>query len=286
MGKQTKKAGSEYGGEWTVEKLEIIDKYLGFYVDALKNQDWARKIYIDAFAGSGKIILPDGTALEGSPSIALKYDFEKYYFIEYDADRIKELQEYIAITFPQKLGKVEFIRGDCNVELTKIFETLACNKNVRGVMFLDPYALELKWNILEQAKQKMCLDIWYLFPMMANRLLQKDKKIMDEYREKLNTLFGNNEWEKELYSESPQYNMFDEIVYIKEPIDELVKYIAKRLKDTFQYEPRIKHFKNSKNSSLFLLCFMITNPSKAAIALSRKVTREIFEKIDKSKLLV
>jgi three-Cys-motif partner protein len=54
--KQTQK----FGGNWTVEKLNILSDYLDFYLNALKNQKFG-KIYIDAFAGSGKIETRDGT---------------------------------------------------------------------------------------------------------------------------------------------------------------------------------------------------------------------------------
>ena len=283
MGKQTKKAGSDFGGEWTQEKLEIIDKYLGFYTAALKRFSWTKLIYIDAFAGSGKTKTSDGTEIEGSPAIALKYDFEKYYFIEYDTKRKAELEAYIKANFPNKINRVEFIEGDCNTELPKIFDALSCDKNYRGVMFLDPYALELKWAILEKAKS-VCLDIWYLFPMMANRLLTKDKKKLDNYREKLNLLLGGSDWEEKLYKENPQINLFGEVQYIKEPVDELIKYVADRLKGLYGGEPKMKLFKNATNSPLFLLCFFITNPSTKAYSLASKVVKDIFIKIDKNKL--
>ena len=44
----------KFGGPWTIEKLNILSAYLDFYVTALKNQPF-KKIYIDAFAGTGKI---------------------------------------------------------------------------------------------------------------------------------------------------------------------------------------------------------------------------------------
>lgn len=38
-----------FGGDWTIEKLDILSSYLDFYITALKNQPF-NKIYIDAFA--------------------------------------------------------------------------------------------------------------------------------------------------------------------------------------------------------------------------------------------
>ena len=53
MGKQTNQKGSHFGGEWTLQKLHIIEEYLKTYATVLKNQK-VKKIYVDGFAGSGK----------------------------------------------------------------------------------------------------------------------------------------------------------------------------------------------------------------------------------------
>ncbi|WP_157998421.1 hypothetical protein [Desulfosporosinus sp. OT] len=41
-----------FGGPWTLLKLDILEKYLSFFVQAMKNQNF-KLCYIDAFAGSG-----------------------------------------------------------------------------------------------------------------------------------------------------------------------------------------------------------------------------------------
>ena len=53
MGKQTKQRGSHFGGEWTLQKLHIIDEYLKSYSIVLKNLK-VKKIYVDGFERSGK----------------------------------------------------------------------------------------------------------------------------------------------------------------------------------------------------------------------------------------
>ena len=50
---------TSFGGDWTSEKLEILEKYLDAYTTALKHQRF-RLIYIDAFAGSGTVDLGSG----------------------------------------------------------------------------------------------------------------------------------------------------------------------------------------------------------------------------------
>ena len=45
---------SSYGGQWTFEKLDILESYLDAYTTVLKNKPF-KLIYIDAFAGTGYI---------------------------------------------------------------------------------------------------------------------------------------------------------------------------------------------------------------------------------------
>lgn len=129
MGKQTRKNGSKFGGLWTKEKLYIIEEYLRSYSIALKNKSF-RKIYIDAFAGSGKTELKtivesnevgifdfleedyendfesNEYIIDGSAIISLKYDFDEYYFVEIDYERIEKLKKLIQNNYPNKLDKI------------------------------------------------------------------------------------------------------------------------------------------------------------------------------------
>lgn len=112
--------GNNFGGLWTKKKLNILESYLIFYMQALKNIK-VKKVYIDCFAGSGNIRLAEkdklkndnnidtfeqvhfGTEItqedieeiKGSVRIALdlKNKFDKYYFIEKEDTNIEELQE-------------------------------------------------------------------------------------------------------------------------------------------------------------------------------------------------
>lgn len=81
----------KFGGEWTEEKLNIFTCYLEAYLVALQHQKF-KKIYIDAFAGTGKIETRDGDRyLEGSAQLALSANkkFDQYFFIEFEQKRLK-----------------------------------------------------------------------------------------------------------------------------------------------------------------------------------------------------
>ena len=279
MGKQTNKSGSHFGGEWTKEKLTIINDYLGFYTTALSKQK-VKLVYIDAFAGSGKTILPDGSEVDGSAVLSLQYNFDEYYFLEIDPSRKNELESIVQNRFPEKTDKVHVINDNCNNRLDEILKKLT--KYQRGVMFLDPYALELDWSILSAASKTGILDIWYLFPVNAlTRNLPKDKQYTDATSNKIDSILGTHDWEKALYYENPQMNLFGITNYDRVNFTELVKYVTNRLSSTFAYvSPKSRILKNSKNSPLFILYFMMTNNSPKAIGLGSKVVNQIFEKIE------
>ena len=123
MGKQTNMSGSRFGGQWTKEKLAVINDYLGFYTTAMSKQR-VKLVYIDAFAGSGKTVLADGTEVDGSAILSLQYDFDEYYFIEIDEERISELKEIIKTRYPDKLKSIHIINGNCNDELKRVLSSL------------------------------------------------------------------------------------------------------------------------------------------------------------------
>ena len=280
MSKQTKQSGSNFGGEWTKQKLLIIDDYLKFYVTAMSKQK-VKLIYIDAFAGSGKTVIKSGEELEGSPLIALKYDFDEYYFLEIDKKRIEELNKSVKTLYPEKESKVHIINGDSNIELLKILSGLT--QYQRGIMFLDPYALELGWSILEKARDTGILDIWYLFPLNAivRNLPRRQLNAIPD-NPLLDRILGSSNWKHELYSENAQMSIFDEPDYVRADFDKLVEYIRQQLKSCFPYvAPNSRIMRNEKSSPLFILFFIMTNSSPKAIGLGSKVVKEILEKVEK-----
>jgi three-Cys-motif partner protein len=73
----------KFGGFWTLQKLDAVEKYLKFFTTALKKQSF-KLCYIDAFSGSGNVALKDGQVIDGSALRALKYPFDSFYFFEKD----------------------------------------------------------------------------------------------------------------------------------------------------------------------------------------------------------
>ena len=126
MNEVSKLPSSDFGGQWTIEKLEILEKYLNAYTTALKKQSF-KLMYIDAFAGTGEIALrhedEDARAfIEGSARLALKIadkPFDRLIFVEKD---------------PQRYARLESLRKE---NQGRVIET----ENVNANSFLDTWIL-------------------------------------------------------------------------------------------------------------------------------------------------
>jgi three-Cys-motif partner protein len=257
-----------FGGPWTLLKLEILEKYLSFYVTSLKNQRF-KLCYIDAFAGSGNIDLKGVGVVSGSAVRALDYPFDKYIFIEDNIEYANKLEDNIIQRGLTKSFEIKI--GDCN-ELLKTIDKVDWYKNFwRGVIFIDPYAMNLKWESLKAIAETKAFDVWYLFPLSAlNRVLQKDGKIPEANKRKVNELLGTSEWEKIIYYESHQMTLFGEQDIERVSINNIRDYIISRLKTIFAAvsENAIVLRNPHNNSPLFLLCFAVSNPNAINVSMN------------------
>ena len=279
----------KFGGDWTAKKLNIFTSYLDAYLIALQNQKF-KKIYIDAFAGTGEIETSDGEAyLAGSAKRALSAEkrFDHYYFIESDESKASELEHMIDTEFPHLKRFTTVYRGDANEKLGKIINDIDWRFS-RGLLFLDPYATQVDWATLERVAGTKSIDVWYLFPFSAlNRMLPKNGKY-GSWENTIDRLLGDNGWRTEFYKKDPQVSLFDlglidggedEDRVIKDAsLEHIKEYLISRLETTFpcvSNNPRI--FKNSKESTMFLFCFAISNESVAAQRLALRIAEHILK---------
>lgn len=273
----------KFGGAWTIEKLNVFSEYLDFYLTALKNQPF-KLLYIDAFAGTGKIQLGEEEnyeVIDGSAKLALqaKGMFTEYVFIEKKKAFAEELQEMVEQEFKSRVKRVKIINDDCNNALRLLCERVdwSCT---RAILFLDPYATNVQWETLECIAETGAIDVWYLFPFnAANRMLKKNGDIDLSWRKRLNSLFGDNSWEEELYEEDPQINLFGIESTRRIANTEMLKnYIEKRLGTIFPAVSKNSRILcNKNNSPLFLFCFAVSNRNYKAQALAMRVANYILK---------
>ena len=284
-------ANQSFGGNWTVEKLERLRKYLAAYVQIMKGQDWCEAFcYIDAFAGTGyntpktaafadeSIVdfLPDFASadtqqfLDSSVRIALETTpaFSEYIFIEKSAAKAKELEK-LREEFPALRERIKPVAGDANDQIQHICCTWNWRKR-RAVLFLDPFGMQVSWRTIECIARTEAIDMFLLFPagIGVNRMLPGHGNIPDSWCRRLDDILGvpESEWRPEFFKTEP--DLFGGTQLEKTAtITSIGAYFVKRLKTVFDHvAPKPLELKNDSGTTLYLLCFAAKNANAVKIA--------------------
>lgn len=279
---------NEFGGEWTLRKLKVLQDYLGAYLSIFHANAAARHlrtIYVDGFAGCGTRTAREtydevaplfdenddrAEALDlsrSSPRIALGMDkdFDKYLFVDSSPRLLDELKGLVEAEFPARLGRCRFENIDVNHFIPEWCNSL--KQKDRAVMFLDPYGLEVRWSTLEAIAKTQKVDLWLLFPCSGVlRMLPRDRRPTEAWASRLNELFGTDAWQNEWYQRSNQSALFDDVEAEHRDLTPtmLAKWITKRLATVFSgVVDRPLFLYNRRNSPLFMLTFAAGNPRGA-----------------------
>ncbi len=283
----------QFGGEWTKEKLLRLQKYLKAYTTLFNGNEKARKLhfmYVDAFAGTGSFQKPQshviGQAdifsddvpeveefLKGSARIALEIDppFREYIFVERNPEYAQQLQQ-LKNEFASR--KIKIINEDANSYLLQWCQSTNWKK-ARAVVFLDPYGMEVEWEVIEALARTKAVDLWYLFPLgiAVNRLLTRSGLPPEPWAERLTRIFGTEDWRDTFYRSQTQLTLpfsSDDETQLKKDAHfyDILMFFVQRLKTVFvevASNPLI--LRNSRNNPLYALCFAASNPKGAKTAL-------------------
>lgn len=193
-------------GKWSIEKLDLLRKYLAAYLKILTNQRWCRGYeYIDAFAGTGKPKTRDEQRyIDGSPRIALSLTpaFTQYHFIEQSNWRMAKLEKLHG-EFPDH--NITIYHGDCNkIIREQILLQLLYTSSKRAIAFVDPFGMQFEWQTMEQLAETETVEVVLNFPVMAIKrgILRKHPEMISETsRERLVRFWGTEDWMVDLYRE-------------------------------------------------------------------------------------
>lgn len=225
--------------------------------------------------------MKDNQVIDGSALRALKYPFDRFYFFEKDVGYFSALQIKVSSDYPEKLSRVIIENDDCNSLLNSIDEAPWASQQWRGVIFLDPFAMDLAWSSLERISNTRVFDVWYLFPLTAvTRNLPNNGKIPPAWEVNLTKIFGSPDWKQYIYQEASQLSLFEEESLVKIP-NGLINYTLLRLKETFPtVAPNPYILRTARRVPLFLLCFAGSNPSEKAKRLSLNIANHILENME------
>ena len=292
----------EFGGTWTTNKLNILRGYLEAYGTALQDKGF-RRVYIDAFAGSGyrlprqdegrgsmqqfqlfpELAKPETQELlDGSARIALKCNppFDDYVFVERNPERVASLKS-LKNAHPNMKDRITVEHGNAN----RIIQDLCSNRSywqrTRAVLFLDPYGLQVDWETVVAIRETEKIDLWVLFPhgIGVNRMLSNSGNVPDMFAKKLDRVFGTIDWRDKLFRRDQNRSIFGDTFeeVSKVPSEIIARYYIDRLRELFPGVAKNSAILcNSKNSALYIFCFAVGN--KKAIRIAMPIAEHLLRK--------
>jgi three-Cys-motif partner protein len=248
-------------GAWSADKLSLLGKYLGAYTTIMQGQEWCRNgyHYIDAFAGSGRARLRGAEEfIDGSPRVALsvRYPFTSYTFIEENPYRVESL---LGLRDEFSTHDIRVREGDCNEIITNEIVTDIRFENFnRGIVFVDPYAMNVEWSTVESIAETRALEIFMNIPTMAiNRtaLLKNPYDLTEMQIERLNRFWGTDVWWDEFYQTVETLFGEMEIKLIRSTARRLGELYRGRLREVFEYVTSPLVMRNSRGVPIYCLVF-------------------------------
>ncbi len=278
-------------------KLDLLERYLEFFNTALQHQPNPKqpftRIYIDAFAGTGEcdINLGDGqrSTIAGSAKIALDTlpTFDRLHLIDFNPKHVAELRSLVSST--AEIDRVSIYHQDANEALNEIIKKTKW-QSTRGVLFLDPYGMTVRWDTLQRVAATKALDVWYLFPLSAvYRQAAIDFNKVDEGKAAaLDSVLGTDEWRTAFYTISKQESLLDDgsssARRTAGPI-EITSFVHARLCKIFKGWVSAPILLPERGGPpMFALFFAVSNPAERAIKLSKKAADHLFAMLKNQKI--
>jgi len=259
-------------GLWSEMKLEIVRDYAKEYSKIISKRKLTH-VYIDAFAGAGMhLSKTTGEYIPGSPLNALMVEppFKEYHFIDLDGNRTGQIRELAG-----DRRDVFTYEGDCNTILPcKVFPRVTWEKYGRALCLLDPYNIDLSWDVVAQAGKMRTVEIFLNFMIMDINMnvLRNDPGNVDPIQTaRMNRFWGDESWRTVMYDNTGNLFGWDEKVAGNEALAEAYR---KRLREVagFKFVPAPVPMKNSIGRTIYYLFFASPNPT------ANKIVEYIFNK--------
>jgi three-Cys-motif partner protein len=258
-------------GIWSEVKLAIIKEYAGAYskiLDSYRRKSISRLkwLYIDAYAGPGYHLSREtGEVVDGSPLIALKTEppFHEYHFIDSEPERAQRLR-----SLSGNRDDVFTYSKDCNdVLLADVFPRAKFSNYRRALCLLDPYNIDLKWEVIEAAGGSGAIELFVNFMIMdinRNALRKKPETAVASKVAQMTRLWGDETWKDEGYD---QVETLFETRTTKVSNERFAEAFRQRLqkKAGFKCVPPPLPMKTKTNSVIYYLYFASQNATGMGI---------------------
>ena len=262
-------------------KLDILRKYAAPYSKIVAASGF-HHLYIDGFAGPGShLSSQSGEIVPGSPLNALSTEppFSEYHFIDKDPTRVKQLQSYA-----RNRANVHVYAGDCNeILLQEVFPRVKYEEYRRALCVLDPFNIDLSWEVVAAAGSMRSIEIFLNFMVMdmnMNVLLSNPEKADPEQVKRMTRFWGDESWRKVAYHDDPQRKLFGDAIAGSDKVkvgdanEKIAEAYRSRLVEVskFGFAPIPLRFPNKKGSTIYYLFFASPN------ATANKIVQNIFNK--------
>jgi three-Cys-motif partner protein len=261
-------------GYWSEVKLDIVREYAQAYSTIMSKQAFSKgHVYIDAFAGAGAHVSKTTREMvAGSPLNALQVvpPFSDLHFIDLDGSRADELRR-----LTESDQRVKVHEGDCNgILLREIFPWCRYEDFRRALCLLDPYGLNVNWEVLQTAGQMKSVEVFYNFMIMdanMNVFLRDPGGVMPEQAARMTAVWGDESWRSAAYR--TEQDLFGDHLE-KTTNDDIAEAFRDRLNVVagFAYVPQPIPMRNSNGAVIYYLYFASPNKTGA------RIVEEIFDK--------
>jgi len=148
----------------------------------------------------------------------------------------------------------------------------------RGLVFLDPYGLQVDWETVKALAQAKTFDVFVNFPLMGvTRLLRRDEPPKGQVRALLNRVMGSSNWVEKIYRPAAQLSLFGETLVVRDVIraEWLARVYADQMGVLFPYVSKPVIMTNSRNTALYAL--FLASHNQTAV----RIVNEIFERYER-----
>jgi three-Cys-motif partner protein len=259
-------------GYWSEIKLDIVRDYAQEYSRILAKQEGLYHIYIDGFAGSGvHLSKQTGDFIPGSPlnAMFIRPPFREYHLVDIDSNKASHLRSLI----PPGVNASVY-EGDCSrVLLDTIFPRARYEDFRRALCLLDPYGLQLSWEVIRTAGKMRSVEIFLNFPLMdmnRNVFWRQPEAVSSQQAARMSTFWGDDSWRKAAYTTEGNLFGWEE----RQEQEQVVGAFQERLKTVagFQFVPQPIPMRNSRGAVVYYLFFASQN------RVGEKIVQYIFSK--------
>ena len=141
---------------------------------------------------------------------------------------------------------------------------------------LDPYGLQLNWDVVVAAGKSRAIDLFLNFPIMdMNRraLWSAPDRVTTSQAAPMTSFWGDDSWRRVAYRPAAQGNLFGDATTEKASNEDVVRAFQRRLVDVagFKNVPAPMPMRNSTKSVVYYLFFASQND------VANKIVEHIFQ---------